>query len=51
MGDRSGLCGAGLMEIEARHNATMTCPVKSREGKGGLPTLLTDKRISNYELS
>ena len=33
MGDRTGLCGAVLMEIESRHNSTFTCPVKSREGK------------------
>ena len=32
MADRTGLCGAGLMELESRHNSTMTCPIKSREG-------------------
>ena len=32
MGDRTGLCGAGLMELEARHNSILTCPIKSREG-------------------
>ena len=32
MGDRSGISGAVLCEIEARHNSLMTCPHKLREG-------------------